>query len=168
MCTCISHNCDNRSITEVVAPNISPYTAVACIHTLSSSLSICNPPFLSSLLPSASQTHWSFLEMVQNLTLHHLPSLSNTTLLPYLLHSQAANAYDAVWAMSRAWHAVICTLLYTQDSYFYYTERENILGDVLNQILNGTFESVLESEMNYDPSYFQGVSVSVTIVFYLT
>ena len=99
--------------------------------------------------------------MVQSLTLRHLPSLSNTSLLPYLLHSQAANAYDAVWAMSRAWHTAIPTLLYTHDSCSYYTERENIVGDVLNQTLNGTFESVFESEVNYDPSYFQGVSVGV-------
>ena len=67
--------------------------------------------------------------------------------------------------MSSAWHTAIPTLLYARDpcSIIDINERENIVGDVLNRTLNGTFECAFESEMNYDPSYFQGVSVSVSI-----
>ena len=105
------------------------------------------------------QTHGSFLEMVQNLTRHYLPSLSNTSLLPYLVHSQAASAYDAVWALSRAWHVAIPTLNYSHNIHTEMSDsdRRDIIATVINQALNGTLRDGI---INHDPSYFQGVSVS--------
>lgn len=99
--------------------------------------------------------------MVRNLTLHYIPFLADTDLLPYLTHSRAGSAYDAVWAMSRAWHTLTPTLFssYNTCSILNVTEWQSITGEALNETLNGTFKWV-DGEMSYDPSYFQGISVS--------
>ena len=104
--------------------------------------------------------------MVQNLTLHYFPALKHnkdTDLLPYLRHSQAASAYDAVWALSRAWHTAMPVLLrqYRICSTFDAIERRNIVAEVLNRTVNGTLDRILrDGNYKYEPHPFQGVSVS--------
>ena len=116
-----------------------------------------SPPSLSRSF--SSQAHSQFLDMVQNLALTYLPPLSGINLRPYLLRSQAASVYDAVWGLSRAWHTILPPLVYTYNvcSISNSFERRCIAAALLNQALNGTLN--MSTTTGYDPSFFLGVAV---------
>ena len=103
------------------------------------------------------------METVQNLTLDYFPSLHGINLIPYLLRSQGASAYDAVWGLSRAWHTILPPLVHTHSigSVEDPVDRRGIEARLLNQALNGTLSG---STTGYDPSYFMGVAVSNNIL----
>ena len=53
-----------------------------------------------------------FLEQLLIKTRELFPSVQNESLSDYLIHSHAANAYDAVWALALAWNSTAPALLY--------------------------------------------------------
>lgn len=87
-----------------------------------------------------------FLEQLLVKTKELFPSVQNENLSDYLIHSHAANAYDAVWALALAWNSTFPTLLNEQFS----KEQEDsrlAISEELKESMQGTaFEGIAVSQ----------------------
>ena len=88
-----------------------------------------------------------FYDELLDRTLEVFPTLKTENLVPYLSHSHAATAYDAVWSLALAWNDAIPTLLYDTNVCGLETEEE--VQNSIKEVLSNSLKTIS----------FQGVSV---------
>ena len=92
-----------------------------------------------------------FFNELLNKTLETFPSLKTENLVPYLSHSHAATAYDAVWALALAWNEAIPVLLH--DTNVCSLETEEGVQNSIKEVLNNSLKAIS----------FHGVSVRLKL-----
>jgi len=106
-----------------------------------------------------------FLEQLLVKTKELFPSVQNESLSDYLIHSHAANAYDAVWALALAWNSTFPTLLSEQFSKEQEDSRLAISEELKQSMQRTAFEGIAVSQrVNQQAMYVLRLNVLLLLI----